>query len=260
MTRAETFQLAKKTHYLGKKFFHITRCDSTQTYLKQLLLDGEAVGTAVIADQQTAGRGQHGKTWLDTGLSQLFCSFSLKINLPVQQLPIVNVITALSVVETLQNFFSVQDLHVKWPNDIYLRQYKLGGVISETFGRDKIIALIIGLGINFGGMRKELPEEIQETSSTLYDHGYDIDQIQFLNHFIYTVEQRTISPIEELVQWMQTAFDTLNMHQNKEIEILQGDTLLKGTARGIDKYGRLLLATENDDRVLVSSGHIKMNR
>ncbi|MDR0538762.1 MAG: biotin--[acetyl-CoA-carboxylase] ligase [Tannerellaceae bacterium] len=105
-------------------------------------------GSVVWADYQTAGRGQAGNSWQSAAGENL--TFSLVFypeSLPASKLFILSQITALSVKETIDEH--TNDITVKWPNDIYWQNRKLGGILIENALRgEHLQTSVIGIGLN----------------------------------------------------------------------------------------------------------------
>lgn len=131
------------------QIIHIAETASTNLYIRKYLQDTELEeGSVVWADFQTAGRGQPGNTWESEAGSNLM--FSLLIYpecILANQQFLISQIAALSVKETLDKY--IDDVSVKWPNDIYWKDKKICGMLIENdlSGRN-IYASIIGIGLN----------------------------------------------------------------------------------------------------------------
>jgi len=124
--------------------------DSTNDYLKQLAKENWLENfTAVMAFEQTKGKGQRGSGWVSEHGKNL--TFSVLYNQKVDgmiSLFTLNIIVAISIVETLKSFSNLSFL-IKWPNDILAENKKIGGILIEnTFKNSKEVQSIIGIGIN----------------------------------------------------------------------------------------------------------------
>jgi BirA family transcriptional regulator, biotin operon repressor / biotin---[acetyl-CoA-carboxylase] ligase len=120
---------------------------STNQKLAELVADGAPGGTIVIAEQQTAGRGQRGKSW-DSATGGLYLSLALMPDLAASD---VHQLT-MGIVWGIATKLCQQAIPVtiKWPNDLILAGRKLGGILTETrISGSKIQYAIIGVGINY---------------------------------------------------------------------------------------------------------------
>jgi len=122
----------------------LKRVASTQLYLKESLLNKRVNSPiAVVADIQTQGVGSRNNKWI-SGEGNLYLSFAL----PLKQLPTDLKIESASIYfsyllkETLEEFGS--SLFVKWPNDLYIGEGKIGGMLTTVIGED----ILCGVGLN----------------------------------------------------------------------------------------------------------------
>ncbi len=138
-----------KTLFFGKKVVYLPSCHSTNDIAAELVRDGEGPqGTVVITDEQTAGRGQHGTTWL-TNRGQ---NFTLSIILTPTFLGIaehflLSQAIALGIRDYLAKF--TENAWIKWPNDLYVNNLKIGGILIENALHGKRLAhSVVGIGLN----------------------------------------------------------------------------------------------------------------
>ena len=120
---------------------------STNSYLAALPIDNEADITVVRACHQTAGRGQGNNVWESEANKNLLFSFNIKTpKVPANQQFLLSMTCALAVKKALEAY--IGDITLKWPNDIYKGDGKLGGILIETtIGQQGIKRCIFGVGI-----------------------------------------------------------------------------------------------------------------
>jgi BirA family transcriptional regulator, biotin operon repressor / biotin---[acetyl-CoA-carboxylase] ligase len=120
---------------------------STDRTAWELLDSAEKPPFAVIASQQSAGRGQYGRQWRsETG--GLYLSLTLETDLPVDRSPHLVLATVWGIASRL--LCHRVPVAIKWPNDLLLQGKKLGGIKIETRIRgEKITRVVIGVGINW---------------------------------------------------------------------------------------------------------------
>lgn len=132
---------------------------STNQTLWELLDRGAMSGTAVIAAQQTAGRGQWGRQW-QSSVGGLYLSFALAPHLQASNSAQLTLCSAWGIATALRGY----DIPVflKWPNDLLLLRRKLGGILSETRVRQgEITKAVIGVGINWDNYVPEVGITLQ---------------------------------------------------------------------------------------------------
>lgn len=140
-----------ETLFIGKEIIELDVVDSTNNYLSELQKSksiGE--GLVVMAYYQTAGRGQRGSKWISQPGENLTFSIALKPKfLGFNNHFILSKIVSLAICKYLKKITFLDEVKIKWPNDIYVGQNKIAGILIENqFKGDKIVGSIIGIGMN----------------------------------------------------------------------------------------------------------------
>lgn len=134
---------------IGNKIIQLDVVDSTNNFTANLLKSGElGHGTVILADEQTAGKGQRGSTWLSEGGSNVIMSVFVEYdNLTVEKKETINHWVSLSILGLLKKYnISGQ---IKWPNDILVNSKKIAGILIENqIGQGRLKSSIIGIGLN----------------------------------------------------------------------------------------------------------------
>lgn len=156
---------------------------STNYSLRELIREGALPeGSVVVADFQTGGRGQIGNVWeSEAGKNLTFSVVLYPDCIPAGSQFLISQITALSVKETLDNY--VNDVTIKWPNDIYWNDRKICGMLIENdLSGNNIYCSVIGIGINLNQaiFRGDAPNPVSLTQIT----GGNYDRDEVLNCFL----------------------------------------------------------------------------
>ncbi len=186
--------------------------DSTNEEAKRLVLAGRVTGPAyVIAEEQTAGKGTQGRSWISPKKAGLY--FSL-IHLPTEKpLPVTTCYTlaaGVACAEALQETTGLT-LQLKPVNDLYIEQRKLGGILTETLiHQSHIRALITGIGINLRAVERVIPANEQRGH---IPHSLEalLPPYQFERFMPEVLVQEIIEKLERYYQMI---------HQGQEAEIL----------------------------------------
>jgi len=143
-----------KTLFLGKNSIYLPSCHSTNDIAAEIIQTKTVFdGTIVITSDQTAGRGQRGNVWEALPDQNITVSMILKPDfLNISQQFRLNMAVSLGIYEFLCKYLS-EGLAIKWPNDIYVGNRKMGGVLIEnTLSGSRIVYSVIGIGININQM------------------------------------------------------------------------------------------------------------
>ena len=165
--------------------------DSTNTYLKKHFEEYDDL-TFVRADLQTAGKGRSGRKWTASKGKNLTFSLLIKDERVMEKFASLSVLSAYSVLKVLESY-GIEGLSIKWPNDVYVKDDKICGILLEAVSREKMEALILGIGINVNEEDFETGLLHEPTSIKKVLHT-DIDIVSFKEK----IYQRLNQTIEEL--------------------------------------------------------------
>jgi BirA family biotin operon repressor/biotin-[acetyl-CoA-carboxylase] ligase len=227
---------------------HHRRIDSTNDRARELALGGAESGTVVTAGEQTAGRGRHGRQWSAPPGAALLCSVILRpLEARHTMLPLA---APLAVCDALESLAPVSCL-VKWPNDVWLDQRKVAGVLIEARPPDWAV---IGVGINLAVAEAEFPADLRWPATSL-GHGVGADQaLEALR--------------ESLGRWVVAEPDTVASAFASRDALRGRDVAWEGAggatgaglgrAAGIDARGNLVVELGSGERVTLGSGEVSL--
>jgi BirA family transcriptional regulator, biotin operon repressor / biotin---[acetyl-CoA-carboxylase] ligase len=223
---------------------HLETCPSTNTWaLENLatLKDGDVVFT----EQQTAGRGQNGRTW-QSSEGVLTASFILE-SVPLAGFSLVVGLAVIFAVEDLIPDL-VGKLQLKWPNDLYVSERKLGGILCETKGQK----LVIGIGLN---CRAELP--IAEAISLHQLTDFVPQNLELLEKLRQTLrEAASLIRVQGLTPLLPE-LRRRDMLAGRQISITSNQETFFAQAAGIDAQGRLIMAFPDGQVRSFATGHVQ---
>jgi len=162
---------------IGAQCIFLPEVDSTNNYVAKLLLIGELWhGTVILADVQTAGRGQRGNIWQSGSGKQFTASYYLETAfLSGHQASYLNKAVAVAVAEAVSVFIPTS-VALKWPNDILVSNKKIGGILIEgNIKASQLEYVIVGIGINLQH------EEHLPSSTSFENEGVTVDARMFLD-------------------------------------------------------------------------------
>ena len=142
---------------IGRKIVRLESVDSTNNYTANLIKSGELVhGSVIMAVEQTNGRGQMGAEWLvKPGENLTFSIFLDNVNLSVDNQFFLTRLVSVSLIDFLANF-NIPAM-IKWPNDLFVNDKKIAGVLIENNVSGSFIQKsIIGIGLNVNECEKQV--------------------------------------------------------------------------------------------------------
>ncbi len=175
---------------------HIIRLDtvdSTNTYLKRNY-SGLESGTVVSALLQTAGRGRNDRRWIAAKGENLTFSLLLKDQFFYENYRCLSVLSAYCVLKALEDL-GVNELSIKWPNDVYAGGRKICGILLESVIQQQMECLIIGIGINLNQKRFD-GDYLTEPTSAVLELGYEIDLDSF-SEAVFSILNENLSLLKK---------------------------------------------------------------
>jgi len=231
---------------------HVARVDtawtlgSTNTVLMQRPYPRVGTGEALLAEYQTAGRGRRGRTWLAPPGGAICLSFSWVFAEVPRDLGALGLVIGVCALQALQGL-GVDQIGLKWPNDLLINDRKLGGILIELRAESSGPAcVVIGIGLNVA-LGAPLLEQIATTglapidliTAGLKGPRRNAVAAALISSFVEGLLEFERDGLKGFVQrWMDA--DVL---RGRPVTVTATDGFTKGVARGIDLEGALLVET-----------------
>ncbi len=228
--------------------------DSTQLEARRLLDAGTSpdLPFAVVADEQTAGRGRDGRAWASPP-GGLWVTSVWPLTGPPD--PLLGLRLGLAVRDALAEFLPdhASVLRLKWPNDIILDDRKLGGVLTETVsGRaaeHPQRAALVGVGVNVNVDRSALPEPIRRDAASMHEFtGTPVDPEPLLQRLFATCAQALNAPISN--ETLAAEVNQVLYRRSEHASLVRPDgSVAAGRLEGVDGRGEPILVDESGQRI-----------
>jgi BirA family biotin operon repressor/biotin-[acetyl-CoA-carboxylase] ligase len=239
-----------KTIFIGKNCIEVDKTDSTNSYLARLQEEKTLFeGTIVIAKRQEQGRGQRGATWESEPNKNLTLSILLLPTFlrPDEQFQL-NKTISLGVAEFVLTVLSPfqggkGDVRIKWPNDIYIANKKVAGILIEnSVSGNKLQQSIIGIGINVN--QEKFSAELPNPTSLKLISGKEFDLKECLEQLCSCIEKRYLELRANRISKIDSDY-LKNLYRFGEFANYKykGEEI-KAKITGVTKAGKLMLETE----------------
>jgi BirA family biotin operon repressor/biotin-[acetyl-CoA-carboxylase] ligase len=246
--------------------------DSTNNEaLKQARL-GAAEGLCIVARQQTAGRGRHGRTWVSEKDAGLYFSIVLRPKIEGKFLPLVTLMAGIAVHDTLQEIGLKPD--IKWVNDVLVNERKISGILAETSETKDGVAVIVGIGINLKS--SNFPPEIADIATSIQEssHPYKGGLDAFRGRAGYLlIEDLT----ETLTKYLSYSYELLNTENGpaaiinewrrrssyfsgKAVKVTLENETITGVTGGLEPNGALRVQKPDGSVVIIQAGDVERLR
>jgi BirA family biotin operon repressor/biotin-[acetyl-CoA-carboxylase] ligase len=244
-------------------FLHLASTSSTNDDAYGLALKGAEHGTAVLADTQLSGKGRLGREWVSPPGTGIYCSIVIRPNLPFTEFPKLTLTAGLALCSAIENLLANSSFGLKWPNDLYCKGRKAGGILvesSSSHGIDTEAFVIVGIGLNVNTQLGDFPAELQEKVTSLFIESnrlWDILTVyqQIHESLLEHVRIHELQGFAEILkEWRKR--DVL---LGKEMQWLTRDKkVITGCGMGPDENGQLL-ARDRDGKVHeILSGDVQL--
>jgi BirA family biotin operon repressor/biotin-[acetyl-CoA-carboxylase] ligase len=231
------------TRALGRPRVHHRLTDSTNARARELALAGAPHGTVVTATEQSAGRGRQGRAWTAPPGKALLLSVVVRgLGRSDALLPLA---VPVAVAEAAEEVAPVS-CGIKWPNDVWIGERKLAGILLE--GRPQERWAVIGIGLNVGTLAEEFPDELRDKATSLVvASGADPGVEAVLDAVLASLSSRLTDPPASVL----AAWRSRDLLAGREISWNGG----KGVAAGLDESGALLVDTDAG-RIALDAGEV----
>ena len=232
--------------------------DSTNTYAKRLALGGAESGTLVIADQQTAGRGRRGHSFLSPPGTGLYMTLILRPTADMEQFQMITVAAAVAVCLTLEALTEEKPL-IKWVNDIYLRrgqeERKVCGILSEAVSSPEtgnIESVVVGLGVN---LTTRTFAGLEDIAGSVFPT--DVPPCAGRAQIAAGIAERLMAFSGRLsAPELISAYRERSLLLGREITWQQDGETRRAWALDVDAQGGLVVEDENGERLTLRSGEV----
>jgi len=247
-----------QTERMGRQIRYFSRIDSTNQYAKRIAEEGAPDGTLIIADEQTAGKGRSGRTWVTPPAEAIAFTLLLRPKLSPDRISMVTLVMGLAVTNAVNSLYGVS-AGIKWPNDVVIKGRKLCGILTEMSAEVRQVNyIVIGVGINAN--LTSFPEEIREIATSLkLELGRDINRAELIARVMAEFE-RLYAEFEaqgDLGAVMQE-YNELCLNAGSKVRVLDPNGEYTGTSRGINSMGELLVETEDGKMQEVYAGEVSV--
>jgi len=239
---------------IGNPHLHYRRTDSTNERAKELAQAGAPGGLVVTAGEQTAGRGRRGHAWFGPPGSSLLYSGLLR-PFEAGEAPLLPLAVPLAVCEAAEAVAPVR-CQVKWPNDVWIDERKVAGVLVEA--RPDESWAVIGVGLNVAIPPDDFPQELRETAASLLpteaEGGLPPGGAPGVRRALESLNEALGRWVDAPGDEILSAYRARDALCGKRISWQEGE----GVANEIDERGHLVVEKSGGERVTLGAGEVHL--
>lgn len=239
-------------------FPQVFRCvDSTNTRLRELAAAGAPEGTAIIAGEQTAGKGRLGRSFYSPSDTGLYMSLLLRTAVPAEEAVLITTAAAVAVAEAVEEI-SGRECGIKWVNDVYIDGRKICGILTEasmSLENGGLEYAVPGIGINAYEPEGGFPEEIKNIAGAVFTEL----RSDARNRLAGEVLRRFTGYCDRLGERrFLDGYRRRLMWRGRRIQVIGAKESYTCTLEGVDDSCRLLVRTDSGELRTVLSGEISI--
>lgn len=205
--------------------------DSSNSELMRRARSGQHEATLLVAERQTAGRGRMGRVWQSQPGDSL--TFSLSLSIVPRDWSGLSLAVGLSLAESMH-----QGVQLKWPNDLWFEDRKLGGILVEAASMGGRSQVVVGVGLN---IRPRLADGLNTAPAALSELLPELTAPTALARIALPLIQTLLQFEHEGFSPLQARFESRDVLKGRRVHTSDGQ---EGMALGVSRSGALLLQTD----------------
>jgi BirA family biotin operon repressor/biotin-[acetyl-CoA-carboxylase] ligase len=245
--------------HLGDAVLRFDSLPSTNDLAREMAEEGAAEGVALLAREQTRGRGRQGRVWASPWGEGLYLSVILRPPVEPARATLITLAAAIAVAETLSVDYAVA-VDIKWPNDIHARGRKICGILVESaIEKNRLSYAVLGIGVNLG--QREFPAELQEiATSLLIESGRRVTPDEFATPLLVRLDAWYLTALQQpatvIAEWQARS----SYADGCAVRVENGNTTIEGITRGLAPSGALIVEMADGARREVIAGEVSLRK
>jgi BirA family biotin operon repressor/biotin-[acetyl-CoA-carboxylase] ligase len=229
----------------ARRIHHFFKVDSTNTVAMHLAESGEPHGAVVLAEEQTAGRGRAGRSWLSEKSAGINCTVVLRPAIPPAHAPLLTLVAGLAARDAAtEDLDTIPD--IRWPNDLLVGGRKFSGILTEMHAEpDRIHYAVVGIGMNVN--QTKMPAEIADIATSLrIETGKAHSRFELLIRLLRHLDRYYNQFLEDGATPILRRFAEVSSYcEGKRVRITTSQEIFTGTTAGLEPSG--VLRVSRDD-------------
>ena len=251
-------KLLEEGETLNLKHLRLENCvGSTNQELLKLAATSGIFGTVFLAELQTSGRGRFGRNWYSPVGRNLAVSLGARVSRGPSELGAISLVVGVAVAKAIQEL-EVDDVALKWPNDILLDNRKVGGILVDLLHATFPFEFVVGIGLNIGG-GSVVGEVVDNPIADLLEYS----SLPIRNRLVVSIVRNVYDSIRSFesdgFQSFQERWQTLDALRGKAVTISTPTESIRGLARGVHETGELRIELKDGRIHYVIAGEVSLD-
>ena len=251
----ERFNNALATSFLGRALLAIEETDSTNSYLSSRFEKEPDKRLAVVAEKQTRGRGRFGRTWDSVSGRSLTFSFVWPVPESYKDASpgVLTLAVGVALAEAVYKISGAKAL-LKYPNDLYMNEKKVGGILAEQKGGDKGRFVVVGVGVNVNNHTEDYEsEDVKNNATSILDVvGESVSREDIMAEFFNQMEPLILSLENNKNDLVMVRYRKLSNTVGREVTLTTAGEEFTGHVIDITDKGELAVDVDGKRKLFVS--------
>jgi len=247
-----------RTKLLGKEIISYKKIGSTNDIAYELAEKGLKEGTVIFAEEQTKGKGRQGRLWASPPKGGIYMSCILRPRIAPNEIPKITLLAAVAVARSIRQGTGLNAM-IKWPNDILIGDRKVCGILTEMKAeQDRVIFVIIGIGINVNTPTRHLPKGASSLREELrhINKEAEVSRIELTKIILETLEAEYFRLARSGFKPIIDEWKEMSSMLGSRVKIILQNRTIEGQAHDIDPDGSFVVRLESGMLERVSSGDV----
>ena len=243
-----------KTKYIGNNIHFYEEVESTNITAKKFVEDNATEGTVVIAEHQTAGRSRKRADWVSPE-GGIYMTMILRPDVTLLEASKLTIVTGVAIAKTLHDIFNLQ-VGIKWPNDLLIGSKKICGILTEAVTtKDKLEAVLVGIGIDVNIEDEDIPDEIQNIATSVKkETNTTFNRAAIMREFFVIFEELYEEFKKGNFKQVISEWRRLSSTTGHRVKVYKDGKALIADAVGITNKGALIVETNDGKLEKITSG------
>ncbi len=262
LTEAEIRNFLGPVRIVGRDLRCFESIDSTNTYIRQIAMEGAPDGTVAVANQQSMGRGRMGRSFQSLKDKGIYMTALLRPRLSAEQLMPVTALTGVAVCDAVERVCGLRP-GIKWPNDPVLGGKKLCGILTELSIEAEtgaVDSLALGIGLNVHQTAEDFSPEVAEIAASLDQIvGQPVSRPRLAAAIIEEIDRLYAALVQGELEPYRTALRKDCVNLGKRVQLIRPDGSREvAEALDIDRDFGLLVRDEHGVERVIRSGEVSV--
>lgn len=233
--------------------------DSTITEAKRLRMNGKMSEGFIMAEEQTAGKGRRGRSWVSAKGDGIWSSLLLTPDIPPDRASMLTLLAGLAVVRAIKDVTGLEG-KIKWPNDVVIEGKKVCGILTEMSAQlDYINYVVVGIGINVNQSSMDDSVAHIAASLSMLSGGSKVDRLGLLIALLQHFEELYESFLtKQSLSFIMDAYNAACINVGMDLKVEAYGEVSYGKGMRVDEEGRLIVRDSEGHDKAINAGEVSV--